>query len=111
MVDPRLTFVFSLLRRSILAPKRSNGLRLAKFMARMEPMRLRLWFRRLLVVGLVCGVFGVLPWLGMRFGARSAVVKVAGAPKRNVALILGAGITADRRPSAVLQPGYWRLQE
>jgi vancomycin permeability regulator SanA len=72
-------------------------------MARMECMRLRLWFRRLMVVGLVCGVLGVLPWLGMRFGARSAVVKVAGAPKRNVALILGAGITADRRPSTVLQ--------
>jgi vancomycin permeability regulator SanA len=72
-------------------------------MARMERMRLWLWFRRLMVVGLLCGLLGVLPWLGMRFGARSAVVNVAGAPKRNVALILGAGITADKRPSTVLQ--------
>jgi vancomycin permeability regulator SanA len=69
----------------------------------MERMRLWLWFRRLMVVSLLCGLLGVLPWLGMRFGARSAVVKVAGAPKRNVALILGAGITADKRPSTVLQ--------
>jgi vancomycin permeability regulator SanA len=69
----------------------------------MEPMRLRLWFRRLMVVGLVCGILYLLPWVGMRFGARSAVVQVADAPKRDVALILGAGITANKRPSTVLQ--------
>jgi vancomycin permeability regulator SanA len=69
----------------------------------MEPMRLRLWFRRLMVVGLVFGILCLLPWVGMRFGARSAVVQVADAPKRDVALILGAGITANKRPSTVLQ--------
>jgi SanA protein len=54
-----------------------------------------------MVMGLC--VLGVLPWLGMRWGARSAVVRVSRAPKRDVALILGAGITADRQPSRVLQ--------
>jgi vancomycin permeability regulator SanA len=61
------------------------------------------WFRRLVLFGMVGGIVCVLPWLGMRFGARSAVVGIAQAPKRDVALILGAGITADKRPSAVLQ--------
>ncbi len=66
-------------------------------------MNVRLWFRRVVLVGLVSCVLGVLPWLGMRFGARWAVASVGSAPKRDVALILGAGITADKRPSTVLQ--------
>ncbi len=66
-------------------------------------MRFRLWFRRVVLLGLMLGIVWMLPWLGMRFGARSAIVSVAAAPKRDVALILGAGITANRRPSTVLQ--------
>ena len=66
-------------------------------------MRLRVWFRWFVLLGLLGAILAVLPWLGMRFGARNAVVSVARAPKSNAALILGAGITADKRPSMVLQ--------
>jgi vancomycin permeability regulator SanA len=62
--------------------------------------------RRVLVV---CGV-AVLPvlavaatWLGMKANARSSNVSVEKARATDVAMILGAGITADRRPSDVLQ--------
>lgn len=66
-------------------------------------VRILVWFQRLVVVGLLGTILAILPWLGMRFGARNAVVSVARAPKSDVALILGAGITADKRPSMVLQ--------
>ncbi len=63
--------------------------------------------RRLLLLSVVALVGSLLPWIGMRFVTRNAVVSVKDAPKRDVAMILGAGITANNRPSDALQ---WRIE-
>jgi vancomycin permeability regulator SanA len=64
-------------------------------------------FRRLLLLGIVGFLVAVTPWVGMIFATRGSTLSVTNAPKRDVVMILGAGITEDNQPSDALQ---WRIE-
>jgi vancomycin permeability regulator SanA len=59
--------------------------------------------RNVLLSAAVVTVISAVPRVGFALTTNSAVVAVADAPKRDVALVLGAGLRADGKPTDVLQ--------
>ena len=60
-------------------------------------------FRTILCVVTVGTVAAfTVPWLAFRISTRGVITDVAKAPKAKVVLVLGAGLRADGKPSAVL---------
>jgi vancomycin permeability regulator SanA len=65
--------------------------------------RLRAWLLRLAIGGTLLSGLLIAPLVVFKLAGRTSVTSVEDAPTRDVALVLGAGITARGVPSSVLE--------